>query len=117
MHTLIAHAVVVSLALFTVADGPSDRPGAGSPATGTAMRPDKVGPASPASATAKVSTPAKPASPDTAAAPGRAADGGKVDGLDKKVSPARLKDGGASPAPVKAGDEKPCEPVKPCSID
>jgi hypothetical protein len=98
MTNVIAHAVVASLALFTLSDGPADRT---SPAVHQAGAPVKGATAASPGEVSKGASPAK-AKPDKATEPGKATDAGTT------TSPAKA----AEPAGA-----KPCEPVKPCAVD
>jgi hypothetical protein len=96
MNSLIAHVVIASLALFTLPDGPADKPLA-PPAT-KAAEPVKGGSAPTAGDQVKGQAPVKVARPGPA------------------VEPATV-EAKKTAAPAKAADVKPCEPVKPCSVD
>jgi hypothetical protein len=107
MNKLFAHAVTASLALFTLADGPADRAEAPASAprepdqgasTARPVETAKPAGAGPAAAKPAAAGPAaaKAAPPATAAEPGKAA---------------------SASATARPADPKPCEPIKPCSID
>jgi hypothetical protein len=98
MNNVIAHAVVVSLALFTLSDGPADRASPASPQAG---------------AQGKGATAASPGEVVKGASPVKAKP-------VKAVEPVKATDAGTTASPVKAAapaEAKPCEPVKPCAVD
>jgi hypothetical protein len=111
MHKFAAHAVTFSLALFTLQDGPPDKTTA-IPAVRAA------GPVKAAETAKEVST-GKPGGPAKGLAGTKAADAGQAPAkaADGAKTPAKATGAGQAAAPAKAAEAKPCEPVKPCSID
>jgi hypothetical protein len=97
MNLLIAPAVIAALAFSTPPDVPAEKV---PPPAAPVAQPESGAPPAAVRARAKAPPPAT----------GKAAPDGKV------VEPARAAPGKA-PAPAKAAETKPCEPVKPCSID
>jgi hypothetical protein len=94
MIKLIPNAVIASLALFTLSDGPVEK---------------AAEPPVPKASGARPVTPAPAANAQKAGEPAKAAGSTKV--APVHAAPA------AKPAEAKPAEAKPCEPVKPCSID
>ena len=105
MIKLIPNAVIASLALLTLSDGPVEK--AAEPAVSAGASGARPVTPAPGANSQKAGEPAKTAG-STKAAPAQAA--------PAHAAPA-AKPADAKPAVTKPAEAKPCEPVKPCSID
>ncbi len=124
MLRAIPHAVVASLAIFTLSDGPVEKAEAPAPGAGQAVKPARAAPPPRQVEPEQGRGVVKATSPSQGRSNKSQGQAAKAPAQGSSKAPSQGSAGERTQAvPAKAAasavhaDAKPCEPVKPCSID